>query len=114
MNCVKCNNEPECYATVGKGETIQCHAKGKTMKDLSMEEVGQILNSSATRKMVYEILELAKRRDPVDVYHDTLCAAQILKARMDQQLNRTEWVCKHCGEISQNEHDCPVYYTHQS
>ena len=56
--------------------------KSVTLQSLTEEEVKEILASSATHKLVYQILELAKDKDSVDVYFDTLTAALILKSRI--------------------------------
>lgn len=46
----------------------------------------KILENPGTHKIVYEILELAKDRDCVDVVYATLLAAEILRGRMDRIL----------------------------
>lgn len=44
----------------------------------------EILESRVTHRLVYEILELTENRDCLDVYYDTLMAAEILKGRMER------------------------------
>lgn len=53
---------------------------------MTKEQEKKILEAPGTHKIVYEILELAKDRDCVDVFYDTLLAAEILRGRMDRSL----------------------------
>lgn len=53
---------------------------------MTKETEKKILQDPGTHKIVYEILELSKDRDCLDVYYDTLLAAEILKGRMDRIL----------------------------
>lgn len=53
---------------------------------MTKEQEKKILESPGTHRLVYEILELAKGRDSVDVVYDTLLAAEVLRGRMDRSL----------------------------
>ena len=53
---------------------------------MTKETEKKILEAPGTHKIVHEILELTKGRDCLDVFYDTLLAAEILKGRMDRRL----------------------------
>lgn len=55
-------------------------------KRLTVSQERDILTSSCTRKLVFEVLKLAETRDCLDASRDVELASKILAARVDRLL----------------------------
>lgn len=55
-------------------------------KPLTVSQERQVLTSSSTRRLVFEVLKLAETRDILDAARDVELASKILAARVDRML----------------------------
>ena len=57
------------------------------MPNLTVSQERQILTSSSTRRLVFQVLKLSETCDPLDAARDVELASKILAARVDRLLS---------------------------